>query len=87
MNSKVCEFCPSNLCTGHGIPEEEIEQAFATGRGFLELEKEVKTAYPFNPDSYLGHRGPDELETVTGGSLTSLVAAVTAGLQLRLSSQ
>lgn len=26
----------------------------------------MKTKYPFNPDSYLGHRGPDELETVTG---------------------
>ena len=31
--------------------------------------QKVKTAYPFNPDSYLGHRGPDELETVTGNRL------------------
>lgn len=28
--------------------------------------QEYKTQWPFNPDSYLGYRGPDELETVTG---------------------
>ena len=26
----------------------------------------MKLKYPFNPDTYLGHRGADELETVTG---------------------
>ena len=50
----------------HGIPQEEIDRAFATGQEFLALDTETKTRYPFNPDSYLGHRGPDELETVTG---------------------
>jgi len=48
------------------FPEEEIERAFAAGRRFLDFDTKVKTKYPFNPDSYLGHRGPDELETVTG---------------------
>ena len=32
--------------------------------------QEFKTQWPFNPDSYLGYRGPDELETVTGESRT-----------------
>ena len=27
---------------------------------------QVKKKYPFNPDTYLGHRGPDELINVTG---------------------
>lgn len=31
--------------------------------------QEFKTQWPFNPDSYLGYRGPDELETVTGALL------------------
>lgn len=51
----------------HGIPQEEVDHAFATGKSFLELDKETKAHYPFNPDTYLGWRGPDELETVTGG--------------------
>jgi hypothetical protein len=54
------------LPAGHGISQEEIDKAFATGRAFLEQPKEVKERYPFNPDTYLGWRGPDELETVTG---------------------
>ncbi|KAI7838916.1 hypothetical protein COHA_007322 [Chlorella ohadii] len=55
--------------TDHGIPQEEIDRAFATGINFLDREKEFKTQWPFNPDSYLGYRGPDELETVTGNRL------------------
>eukprot|EP00775_Hariotina_reticulata_P003032 gene3032-3313_t len=51
--------------TGHGIPEREIEQAFATGQRFLDLGASTKTKYPFNPDSYLGYRGFDELATIT----------------------
>ena len=51
----------------HGIPQEDIDAAFAAGRTFLEQGSEAKGQYPFNPDSYLGWRGPDELETVTGG--------------------
>jgi hypothetical protein len=54
-------------CADHGIPQEEIDVAFAKGRSFLGLDKGLKEKYPFNPDTYLGHRGPDELETVTGG--------------------
>ena len=50
----------------HGIPDEEVEEAFKTGQDFLKLKKEEKEKYPFNPDTYLGYRGPDELETVTG---------------------
>ena len=51
---------------GHGIPQEEIDRAFATGQEFLNKSQEFKEQWPFNPDSYLGYRGPDELETVTG---------------------
>lgn len=56
------------LCSlaDHGIPEEEVEAAFSTGQEFLKLKKEEKEQYPFNPDTYLGYRGPDELESVTG---------------------
>jgi hypothetical protein len=55
------------LHADHGIPQEEIDAAFAAGRTFLGQGKVAKAQYPFNPDSYLGWRGPDELETVTGG--------------------
>ena len=55
------------MLADHGIPEEEVEAAFAAGRTFLEQPKSEKEKYPFNPDTYLGWRGPDELETVTGG--------------------
>lgn len=53
---------------GHGIPEEDFEKVLKAGQAFLALPDEVKAQWPFNPDSYLGHRGPDELETVTGES-------------------
>jgi hypothetical protein len=43
-----------------------VETALKAGQQFLALPDEVKKQWPFNPDSYLGHRGPDELETVTG---------------------
>ena len=36
------------------------------GQKWQKLPNEVKERYPFNPDSYLGHRGPDELQRVTG---------------------
>lgn len=35
--------------------------------------------WPFNPDSYLGYRGPDELETVTGGCSAAGTALALAG--------
>jgi hypothetical protein len=56
------------MYTGHGIPQQDIDRAFALGRTFKDLSREVKAKYPFNPDSYLGWRGPDELETVTGAA-------------------
>ncbi|GAB4822422.1 hypothetical protein N2152v2_009468 [Parachlorella kessleri] len=52
--------------SGHGIAQEEIDAAFAAGRAFFGLPKAAKERYPFNPETYLGWRGPDELETVTG---------------------
>ena len=36
------------------------------GQQFLALPEADKTKWPFNPDTYLGHRGSQELETVTG---------------------
>ncbi len=51
------------------IPEEQVKEAFAQGKRFLDLPKEQKSRWPFNPDTYLGWRGPDELETVTGNRL------------------
>ena len=56
------------LLTGHGISPEDIDAAFGAGRAFFELPKAVKERYPFNPETYLGWRGPDELETVTGAA-------------------
>lgn len=38
----------------------------AAGQKFLALPESDKTQWPFNPDTYLGHRGSKELETVTG---------------------
>lgn len=54
---------------GHGIPQEDFERVLKAGQSFLALPDIVKAQWPFNPDSYLGHRGPDELETVTGNRL------------------
>ena len=62
-----CHACPRWHHADHGIPQEDIDAAFAAGRAFLGQGKQDKGRYPFNPDSYLGWRGPDELETVTGG--------------------
>jgi hypothetical protein len=64
----------------HGIPQEEIDVAFATGQTFLDKDKEFKAQYPFNPDSYLGWRGPDELETVTGAFGPALGPTAAASL-------
>lgn len=50
------------------IPQAEIDRAFATGGRFLKLPTETKKRWPFNPNRYLGWRGPDELETVTGAA-------------------
>jgi hypothetical protein len=38
----------------------------AAGQSFLALPEADKDKWPFNPDTYLGHRGSKELETVTG---------------------
>lgn len=38
----------------------------AAGQKFLALPEADKDKWPFNPDTYLGHRGSKELETVTG---------------------
>ncbi|KAK9908386.1 hypothetical protein WJX75_007121 [Coccomyxa subellipsoidea] len=54
---------------GHGIPQDDFDAALKAGQAFLALPDEVKAQWPFNPDTYLGHRGPDELETVTGNRL------------------
>jgi hypothetical protein len=57
-----------NICLSWGcsIPQEDVDKAFAIGKLFQELPEDVKEQWPFNPDTYLGHRGSAELETVTG---------------------
>ncbi|CAL5229196.1 g12477 [Coccomyxa viridis] len=54
---------------GHGIPQEDFDRVLAAGQKFLALPESDKTQWPFNPDTYLGHRGSKELETVTGNRL------------------
>ena len=53
-------------CTGHGIAQEDFDRVLLAGQQFLALPEADKTKWPFNPDTYLGHRGSKELETVTG---------------------
>ena len=53
-------------CTGHGIAQVDFNTILAAGEKFLALPEDDKTKWPFNPDTYLGHRGSKELETVTG---------------------
>ena len=53
-------------CTGHGIAQEDFNRVLRAGQQFLALPEADKTKWPFNPDTYLGHRGSKELETVTG---------------------
>ena len=57
-----CNVC----CTGHGIAQEDFDRVLLAGQQFLALPEADKTKWPFNPDTYLGHRGSKELETVTG---------------------
>ncbi|PSC76470.1 presenilin isoform B [Micractinium conductrix] len=45
------------------------EHAKIGGFPATSIYQDFKTQWPFNPDSYLGYRGPDELETVTGNRL------------------
>lgn len=54
---------------GHGIPQEEIELAFAAGQRFYDLPERVKQQFSWIPDRYLGWRSQSDLETVTGLSL------------------
>ena len=53
-------------CAGHGIAQEDFDRVLTVGQKFLALPEAEKTKWPFNPDTYLGHRGSKELETVTG---------------------
>ena len=52
--------------TGHGIAQEDFNRVLTAGQNFLALPESEKTRWPFNPDTYLGHRGSKELESVTG---------------------
>ena len=52
----------------------------AAGQRFLELPEAEKEKWPFNPDSYLGHRGSKELESVTGMVYASYILQVVSRL-------
>lgn len=53
----------------HGIPQEDIDRAFALGTQFFNLPEEDKKKSQFDVDTYLGWRGIPELSEVTGTSL------------------
>ena len=45
-----------------------LKPSWQRARNLVALPESDKDKWPFNPDSYLGHRGSKELETVTGAT-------------------
>lgn len=54
------------LVSDHGIEQALIDEAFEKAKSALDLPDEVKKSYPFSLDRYVGWRGLDELQSVTG---------------------
>ena len=54
------------LVSDHGIEENLIDEAFQKAKSALDLPDTVKKNYPFSLDRYVGWRGLDELQSVTG---------------------
>ncbi len=54
------------LISDHGIEENLIDEAFQKAKSALDLPDTVKKNYPFSLDRYVGWRGLDELQSVTG---------------------
>lgn len=54
------------LVSDHGIEQGLIDEAFEKAKSALDLPDEVKKSYPFSLDRYVGWRGLDELQSVTG---------------------
>ena len=50
----------------HGVEEELIDEAFQKAKSALDLPDSIKQKYPFSLDRYVGWRGLDELQSVTG---------------------
>lgn len=57
------------LVSDHGIEENLIDEAFQKAKSALDLPDTVKKNYPFSLDRYVGWRGLDELQSVTGNRL------------------
>ncbi|KAK9785768.1 hypothetical protein WJX73_000838 [Symbiochloris irregularis] len=51
---------------GHGIPQEDIDAAFALGGSFFDLPASAKQATRFIPRDYVGWRSLSELEAMSG---------------------
>ncbi len=54
------------LVSDHGIEEDLVDEAFQKAKTALDLPDKVKKKYPFSLDRYVGWRGLDELQSVTG---------------------
>jgi len=54
------------LVSDHGIEDNVIDEAFQKAKSALDLPDTVKKNYPFSLDRYVGWRGLDELQSVTG---------------------
>lgn len=65
------------------MAQEDIDAAFAAGRRFLEAPLSVKGKYPFNPDTYLGWKGLDDTQTVTGKCCDTARSARSCALPAR----
>ncbi|KAK9812273.1 hypothetical protein WJX73_009505 [Symbiochloris irregularis] len=72
VGKQVVEACRDTgffLLSDHGVPDADIDEAFAQAKRALDLPGKTKKKYPFSLDRYVGWRGLDELSSVTGNRL------------------